>query len=454
MSEADFSPASRHSVVVVGAGPGGVAAALEASRWGRSVLLIDERTGFGGQIWRNAQLRNYQLAGPAKAQKLLTKLEASNVECRWQTSVLSACPSSRALLIETAGQASWVEFQQLILATGAREFFLPFPGWTLPNVVGVGGLQAMIKSGARVAGQKVVITGSGPLLLPVAALAKRAGAEVIAVAEQAPRSAVALFASHLWRHPGKLREAAGYRTAFLATRYQLGTWVESAQIESAQIESGQQNDSALQVKLTDGHRQQTIQCNLLATSYGLVPASELGLVLDCQANEFGELQVDATQQTSVAGVYAVGECSGVGGADLALVEGRIAGATVAGGTLSRSWLRQRSNLHRFARNMASAFEPRQELHQRVQDDTLVCRCEDVTWHEIDPSVGPRENKLQSRCGMGLCQGRVCMPALSSLCGWQQPAVPRPPIQPTQIANLMNPIEPDLTAAPQSTSPST
>lgn len=409
-------------VVVVGAGPAGLAAAIEAARRGRRVVLVDERDGGGGQIWRDAARR-----GPGRAVKWLQRLGSAGVECRWQTAVVSADAGAKTLFVNGPQGASTVSFDRLVLATGARELFLPFPGWTLPGVVGVGGLQAMIKSGANFRGKEILLTGSGPLLLPVAALASRAGAKLVAVAEQTPAAELAWFTQRLWQYPGKVVAAASYRLRFLKTRYRSGQWLEAV------TDAG---DGRLQAVLTDGATGKRVDCDLVTAGYGLVPASELGLLLGCEARPNGALVVDADQHTSESGVFAAGEICGVGGADLGLAEGRIAGAAASGGKARSIWRRRRTHLRAFAAAMEEAFRPRDELAARPTADTIICRCEDVAWAAIDPDAGPRHNKLQSRCGMGLCQGRVCMPALKTLCGWDELSVVRPPIQPAPVSAFL------------------
>ena len=409
-------------VVIVGAGPAGLAAALEATEGGASVLLVDERAGAGGQIWRNAAL-----AGPPRAQRMIKRVAAAGVDCAWGASVVRADAENRWLQVSIEDRSQYIRFGNLILATGARELFLPFPGWTLPGVVGVGGLQAMIKSGAKLTGQRVLIAGSGPLLLPVAALARQVGAHLVEVAEQTPASELAWFAQSLWQHPDKLWSALSLRTRFLLTPYRAGRWVRSV--------SALDGDR-LRVRMTDGKRERDVECDLLAASYGLVPAPELGLALRCEADSEGALVVDSVQRTSVTQVLAAGEVCGVGGSDLAIVEGRIAGAAAVGRDIPNRWIRQRDRLRRFATAMSEAFAPRTELSERMQEDTLVCRCEDIPWGAVESDAGPRATKLMTRCGMGLCQGRTCMPMLKALCDWTELPVVRPPIQPLPVSALM------------------
>jgi NADPH-dependent 2,4-dienoyl-CoA reductase/sulfur reductase-like enzyme len=329
------------------------------------------------------------------------------------------------LTAERGGEPLAVRADRLVLATGARELFLPFPGWTLPGVVGVGGLQALLKTGLEVRGRRLVVAGSGPLLLPVAALAATAGAHLLLVAEQAPPRAVRRFARGLWRHPGKLAQAVRYRWRARRAAYRPGAWVTAA--------AG--DDRVREVTLTDGAESWSGRCDLLAVGYGLVPETALARLLGC-AVEAGRVAVDERQGTSVPGVYCAGEPTGVGGAELALVEGRLAGRAAAG--VDEGWkalARARRRLTAFASRLERAFAPREELRSLARPETVVCRCEDVRCERLAPYGGWREAKLATRCGMGPCQGRVCGPALEWSRGWEPDSV-RPPVKPVRVATLL------------------
>ena len=167
-------------VVVVGAGPAGIAAAITAAEAGADTLLLDENLAAGGQIWRPGVKGT-----PAPARRWIARLQGSGARIESAASVF-VVRDERTLLVERNGEPLAVSWDRLVLATGARELFLPFPGWTLPNVMGIGGAQAMIKSGAQVSGMRVVVAGSGPLMLPVAATLAKAGAKLEIDAEQAP----------------------------------------------------------------------------------------------------------------------------------------------------------------------------------------------------------------------------------------------------------------------------
>lgn len=409
----------RAEVTVVGAGPAGIAAACRAAESGREVLLLDENPRAGGQIWRGASLER----GPAGARRWLARLADSPARLLDKTAVVDT-DGDGVLLVERRGEALIIEGERLIVASGARELFLPFPGWTLPNVLGVGGGQALLKSGVSFSDRKIVIAGSGPLLLPVAAALAGAGARLSLVAEQAPAHRVQRFALSCWRFPGKLLEAVRYRAAFLGTAYRTGVWVVAARGD----------DRVEEVVLTDGRRSWTEPCDYLLAAYGLVPNLELPRLLGCEVDR-DRVTVDDHQQTTVDGVYCAGEPTGIGGLELALVEGEIAGLAAAGRDREATALiGRRRRWERFAAALAHAFAPRRELADRVEVGTTICRCEDVAWGELDPAKSFRQAKLATRVGMGPCQGRVCGPALTHLRGWEADRV-RPPLRVSTLGVL-------------------
>ncbi len=406
-------------VTVVGAGPAGIAAACRAAESGARVLLLDENPRAGGQIWRGTRRGR----GQAGARRWLARLSDSSARLLDTTAVVDT-DGDGGLLVERRGEALVVEGERLIVASGARELFLPFPGWTLPNVLGVGGGQALLKSGVSFRGRKIVIAGSGPLLLPVAAALATSGAHLRLVAEQAPAHRVHGFALSCWRYPGKLIEATRYRAAFLATAYRTGVWAVAARGD----------DRVEEVVLTDGHRSWTEPCDYLLASYGLVPNLELPRLLGCAVDN-DRVTVDDHQLTTVDDVYCAGEPTGIGGLELALVEGEIAGLAAAGRDREETALAgRRRRLERFAAALAHAFAPRQELAERVEVDTTICRCEDVAWKQLHPAGSFRQATLATRVGMGPCQGRVCGPALALLRGWEADRV-RPPLRVSTLGVL-------------------
>lgn len=400
---------SSYDVAVVGAGPAGLAAAAAAAEAGRRVVVIDESPRPGGQIWRHQEG-----AAPAAARPRLERFGRSGAELRAGAAVVDVDVLGESdertfrLLTHGPGGGSSVHARRLVLAAGARELFLPFPGWTLPNVLGVGGAQALLKAGMRVAGKRVVVAGSGPLLLPVSAALARAGADVRLVAEQAPLGRVARFAAGLWRDPRRLAEAAAYRATGWRTRYRTDSWVRRA------LGDGK----VVAVELSVGGRHRTVECDLLCAGFGLVPDLALARLLGC-ALVRGEVRVDELQRTSVDGVWCAGEGTGVGGVDASLAEGSIAGYAAAGRPgLAAPHLHRRDRARRFGERLRIAFEPRVELRTLAGEETPVCRCEDVRMGALRGEWSGRQAKLYTRIAMGPCQGRVCGPAAAYLFGWE------------------------------------
>lgn len=411
-------------VAVIGAGPAGIAAAARIGESGRRAALLDESPAVGGQIWRHRR----GTPPPAVARRWIARLDRSGATILTGTSVVDICAAGDAggfvVAAERGASPCVIHAASLVLATGARERFLPFPGWTLPGVIGVGGAQALLKAGAPFSGKRVVIAGSGPLLLPVAAALAHGGARVELVAEQASRRAVGGFALGLWRRPASLAQAARYRAGFLRTPYRTGTWVTAARGDGRVEE----------VTVTDGRVSRTIACDTLCAAFGLVPNTQFARLLGCEVAN-GAVVVDAGQRTSVQGVHAAGEATGIGGVDLAIVEGEIAALCATGREGdARRLQRRRVALLSTAGAMERAFAPRAELRALSVSATIVCRCEDVTLGAMRSDWTMRQAKLYTRAGMGACQGRVCGPALEFLFGWPADSV-RLPVEPALLSTI-------------------
>lgn len=413
-------------VAVLGGGPAGIAAACRAGEAGARTLLLDDGGSPGGQIHRRLPGRE----APPAARAWLGRLAQSGARALSRAAVFDAARSAEAwrLSARTADGVLVVRAQAVVLAAGARELFLPFPGWTLPGVYGAGGAQALWKSGASLAGRTAVVGGSGPLLLPVAASLAKAGARVARVVEQAGALAVSAFGASLLRRPGKLVEAARYRRGFASASLRFGSWVAEA-LGRERVEG---------VILADARgRREEVACDLAAVGWGLVPNTELARLMGCSVSRDG-VAVGARQETDAPGVFAAGEVCGVAGVEAALAEGQIAGAAAAG-HLERAWdlrrlTRARASSRRFGGRLSRAFRLRPEISRLAAGDTLVCRCEDVPLARLSSCAGAREAKLAARAGMGPCQGRVCGPALAFLFGWDSDTV-RTPLQPVPLAAL-------------------
>jgi D-hydroxyproline dehydrogenase subunit alpha len=399
-------------VLVVGAGPAGIAAACAAAACGTSVGVVDENFAPGGQIWRG------------ETRPEIVQLQQANATVFQGAAVFDA--PEPGLLLSNSGEAMLaLRYKALVLATGARERWIPFPGWDLPGVFGAGGLQALAKSGWDIQGKRVVVAGTGPLLLAAADYFRKCGAVVALIAEQAPWRDLARFALGLMAHPGKASEAVQLRWGLRQVEYAASCWPTHARGD----------DQLRSVVLREEGRDREVACDLLACGFGLMPNTELGMLLGCEAFE-GALAVNEEQQCSVEGLYAAGEVTGIGGTDLAQLEGSIAGFHAAREPgQARALYPRRASARRFAENLARTFALRPELRSLPADDTIICRCEDVTWGRLRTCANWRHAKLQTRCGMGPCQARVCGPALDYLQAWP-PEKPRPPLVPVPVERML------------------
>src|SRR5277367_3828510 len=212
----------RFDVAIVGAGPAGIAAALAASDSGKTIGLIDDNPAAGGQIWRGA----HNAPRNSASSIWFNRLNKSAVQIVRGARVFHAAHGE--LTAESDDAAMQVSCGKLILATGARELFLPFPGWTLPNVMGAGGLQALVKSGLPIKGKRVVVAGTGPLLLAVAAYLIDRGAKVVCICEQASSSSLAAFAFQVLMFPGKIVDAVSLLYKCRALKHLTNCWVVAA----------------------------------------------------------------------------------------------------------------------------------------------------------------------------------------------------------------------------------
>jgi NADPH-dependent 2,4-dienoyl-CoA reductase/sulfur reductase-like enzyme len=441
-----------YDIVVAGAGPAGLAAACAAAESNATFAVIDETPWLGGQIWRGSKT---QIANP-QARQWLARFRQTKSIVLDRTTVI-ASPKPGILLAERDQKPLQIHFKKLILATGARELFLPFPGWTLPGIIGPGGLQSLAKNGWPVNGKRIVIAGSGPLLLAVAVGLKRLGATIVSISEQASQSSINKFALFLSRYPAKIWQGIQLKLQLTGIPYRYDVWPVRA-------EGDQQ---ITRVTLTDGQNTWTEECDYFACGFGLVPNIELPLALGCELTREnspdakvapvalrpacldGFVWVDSNQATSVPHVYCAGEPTGIGGADCALIEGQIAGYSATDDrSKAEALFAKRASWHRFRSALATAFALRPDLKSLATDDTLLCRCEDVTFSRVRQFNGWRDVKLQTRCGMGACQGRICGAASKFIFGWGMESV-RPPVLPALVGSLVSqPLPPP--PAPQET----
>lgn len=420
MCEPMTDRASRYDVLIIGGGPAGLAAGVAARDSGARVAIADDNPGLGGQIWRGED----RSATTPEAADWLRRVRGAGIDLLPGARIFDQ-PEPGLLLAETEDGVRELGYDKLILAVGARERFLPFPGWTLPGVAGAGGLQALVKGGLPIEGKRVVVAGTGPLLLAVAAYLRKRGARVALIAEQAPFGKLLAFGLGLWLSPGKLLQAVRLQGDLAGIPHRMGCWPVAAE-----------GDGRLQrVRLRQGRDERIVECDYLACGFHLLPNTELAVLLGCALRD-GAVQVDEFQQTTRPGIYCAGESTGIGGLDVSLIEGRIAGLAATGrAAQARALFARRASHQRFADTLNRAFALRDELRRLPAADTLVCRCEDVSFARLQHQPSWRAAKLHTRCGMGPCQGRICGGAIEFLLGWPADSV-RPPVFPVRVDSLL------------------
>jgi NADPH-dependent 2,4-dienoyl-CoA reductase/sulfur reductase-like enzyme len=265
-------------------------------------------------------------------------------------------------------------------------------------------------------------------LLAAAATLRAHGARVLGIYEQASAATVRRFASQLLHWPARAAQAAALRARLAGVPYRCGSVVQRAH-----------GEAQLQGVEVDGPRgTQRTDCDLLAVGYGLVPQVELAALLGCALQQSGKhprVRVDGLLRTSVPGIFAAGEITGIGGLAVARIEGTMAGHAAAGFDQEAHALRaQRDKARGFAALLDTHFALDPRIHRLADARTIVCRCEDITLGELDGFGDARDAKLTTRCGMGACQGRLCGSALAEL-GRFPRSGSRPPLFPARLATL-------------------
>lgn len=442
------------SVVIVGAGPAGLRAAETLVQAGLRPVLIDEAPRVGGQIYRQpppALQRPasalYGFEAP-KAQALFDRFAALREHIDHRPDTLVWHIEGRQLHLLRQGRAETLDFDALVIATGATDLVLPFPGWTLPGVFTLGASQVALKGQATLVGPRVVFAGTGPLLYLVAYQYMKAGAAVQAVLDTAPRGTRLRALPQLMARPAMLAKGAFYLARLRAAGVALRQGVKllkaegEAQVRRLHWQSG-------------GHTHQTA-CDAIAFGHGLRSETQLADLAGC-AFDFNSVDQawlprrDNAGRSSVPGVYLAGDGSGILGADAAELTGaRAAQALLADRGGAAVPTTDRLHPHQRFRAGLQTLSPLPERWATdAPDDLVVCRCEEITAGELRACVretGARElNRLKAltRIGMGRCQGRMCAPAaarlLSDAAGCALPDVGRlrsqPPVKPVPVAVL-------------------
>jgi D-hydroxyproline dehydrogenase subunit alpha len=407
-------------IAIIGAGPAGLAAAKVAAERGAEVIVLDSAPRPGGQYWRHRDsvqgYKSHRASGyfdSVMSSKHITYIHGAQV---W-----SALRNAGSITLNYLheGIEKSITVEKLILTTGAYDRSIPFTGWELPGSMTPGAAQALLKGHGVVAGKKILVSGTGPFLLPVAVGLAEAGADVLGIVEaHSPlrwlQSPLALIlnpqkALELLYYLGKIR------------KYSLKVYFGSAVIG---FNGSTATLSKVKSNLEKKGEVTQIECDVVASGWGFNPDVTLGGILGCnQEVDFDGsviFSVDGQQRSSVENIWIAGEATGIGGADLALAEGEIAALSALNDSIPFSLKFKRFRLQLFATALQRSYPVGNGWQGWIKPETKICRCEEVSHGEICQSVtelsaqDSRTSKLFTRAGMGLCQGRVCSRNVSEI----------------------------------------
>lgn len=434
-----------YDVIVIGAGPAGANAAIEADRLGHSVLLIDEQISAGGQVWRNKSksiVKAPDTETSIKGDQLRKAVEQSGVEIKFGCRVWNMEKRDDCWHIYADGDV--LTGEALILATGAQERVIPIPGWTLPGVMGLAGATALFKEHMVVHGKNTVVAGSGPLIFYVASEIERLGGHVAAVVSLNSRMDWIKQLPAMITQPKLMWQGLKWVLAFRQKTY----W-QSAPIG---FSGDDQVESVTIKKLDHDWRpigdETTIECDSACYSQGLMPEVSATRLLGADHIYDDALGgwlpvVDDMGRTSVYGLYVCGDNAGVLGALAAPIRGKNAAQA-----LGQSGVRyDTGNVERFGRAMTNLSIPRKGLKELITPATTVCRCEGISCVEIEDEIksgalSANAIKSGTRAGMGPCGGRFCRDTIAMISGEQKLATARPPLRPMPINEIADDLDYD------------
>lgn len=457
-----------HDLVIIGAGPAGMAAALQVAEARLSVVVIDEQARAGGQIFRRPPTASGVAHGTyrpyAWARDLIERFENHPlIDARFRATafgILRTDDGGAELAVSDARGGQRIAARRLLIATGAYDMPVAFPGWTLPGVMTAGAVQSLLKSQKLLAARRIVIAGSHPIQLILAAQLLEAGADLRAIAIARDLPGVIETARALPAVPGHVSifvEAARAMATILRHRVPIHWKTVIAEVS----ETGDARDIRLQK--VDAVWQPTgaaltVEADVLALSYGFTPSTELARQAGCRLDWHGAgggwtVAHDAEFCSSVPDIFVAGEPTGVAGAGRAQAEGVAAGQAIArslGADVPARQVRATERLlarsDRFATVMQRMFDPERSALADLSrtPDTLVCRCEEVQSGILQQALDDNPflmsasaAKLECRTGMGVCQGRYCEGTVAARIA----AARRTPIDSAGYFNAHLPVKP-------------
>lgn len=408
-------------IIVIGAGPAGLAAAEAASRNGSDIALIDSAPRAGGQYWRNrGAVKGYR---SERADRLFAKVSrAESITHISEATVWSIEKDGEIFRVNylQGGAESSLTAERLIIATGAYDRSLPFPGWDQPGSMTPGAAQAVLKGHGVLVGKKIIVAGTGPFLLPVATGLADSGAEIVGLYEANNPMRWLLSLHALLLNPSKFAELAYY--AKQLKKYRITPRFNRAVSSfSGGVATVSRLGSGFRFKQ---NKSETFSVDVVSVGWGFLPDVTLGGIVGCDQKVDTDgttvFSVTTNQRSSVDNIWIAGEATGIGGADLSLIEGEIAGLSASGQkvSLANKWNRFRKEI--FANALKRSYPIQDGWQSWPQGSTTICRCEEVRLSEIRESVSElgaedsRTAKLFTRAGMGLCQGRVCSRNVSEI----------------------------------------
>jgi NADPH-dependent 2,4-dienoyl-CoA reductase/sulfur reductase-like enzyme len=369
----------------------------------------------GGQYWRHRDsVRGYKSDKAAKIFGIFK--DSTSITHIAGASVWSVQKSHDRFVINYLqhGKEEQALCEKLIIATGAYDRSLPFPGWDTPGSMTAGAAQAMLKGQSLLVGKRIAVAGTGPFLLPVATGLAEAGADVVGIFEANSSLRWVLSPVALILNPSKFVELVHYRK--LMKRYNIA-------FHSRKIATSFSRGTVSISSVSKDSRRE-IDVEVIATGWGFTPDLTIAGILGCkqQVDRYGNVycQTDVRQRSSTENVWVAGEATGIGGAELALTEGSIAGLTATGQRVPLTLLWKRLRLRIFARALQRSYPIPKNWSKTLERDTTICRCEEVNLESIENSIlelGAKDSrgvKLFTRCGMGLCQGRICSRNVSEI----------------------------------------